>query len=721
MPPLPPEADDLFRDDAPPEDVPPPPPTDPTTAEAPVELDAAVEALAQPRPSPLAGPVLDLGAAGKYDILRPLGTGGMADVVHARRRGPGGFARDVALKSVSSAYSSQDPKRRMFCDEARLAAQLSHPNIAQVYDLLQHGDDYILVLEYVDGTSLRQALEVAHHKGTAFSEGFAAYLCAQVADALACAHSACDHAGKHLGIVHRDVTPHNVMVTRAGNVKLLDFGIALSSLEGRDATRASVVKGKYSYMSPEQADGRAIDARSDLFSLGLILVELLTLRRVFESHSQSKTILQVVAADPKQVQAAVDTMPADLVQLACELLSKDPAQRPATGTELAQRLRAYLASRGIAYSAADAASELAALSSLPDVPEHARDATSIGRARARVTRIPTPAASPVLPTPPAASPDDRRIAEVRERLRNPQTPRRRLLLPAVVLGAIIVAGNLLVFLIIRANRPARENAAELVKTPSQKRAAEQAAQKAATVDAPATLSPTLLAPELRPPPSPEPAAHPTVARTMSSRSAGLRTRAPAPTPTPAVHYRSLDSPTLAAEAPAPGTVNLPRGSMIPARLTLPADPANPGPVTAEVTADVRSPNGTLAVPRGSALTCASQPGQAARVRVTCDTLTIGGRAIAVDLIAFGADQRPGLPVDSTDPAPANTGASAANTAIDTAAAVATRLVGGDVAGELVGGAIQGTRDLTRRPTQMQATVSPAPKGSPFFAYANAAF
>ena len=161
------------------------------------------------------GAVVQLGDTGSYEILRPLASGGMAKVFLARRKGVAGFERTVAIKRIHAEFREREFER-MFIQEARLASQLHHPNIAQVYDFLRQGDAFILVMEYIPGTTLRSALETAHNKGRAFSPSFACYLAAKVADALHYAHTARVDDGTPLGIVHRDVSPKNIMIDRAG-------------------------------------------------------------------------------------------------------------------------------------------------------------------------------------------------------------------------------------------------------------------------------------------------------------------------------------------------------------------------------------------------------------------------------------------------------------------------------------------------------------------------
>jgi len=247
---------------------------------------------------------------GSYVVERQLGAGGMAQVYLGRRIGAAGFEREVAIKRVLTSHEKDAAFRQMFLDEARLAARLQHRNIAQVHDLFEKDEALFLVMEYIQGQSLRDVLKLAARKQHPFTEGFGCFVIAEVADALSYAHAAKDAQGRPLNIVHRDVTPHNVMVATSGDIKLLDFGIAYSTLEGRGVTESGTLKGKFAYMSPEQAKGdELLDGRSDIFSAALILVELLTGKHVFETTSESKTLMRICEARPEDVHSAIQTLP----------------------------------------------------------------------------------------------------------------------------------------------------------------------------------------------------------------------------------------------------------------------------------------------------------------------------------------------------------------------------------------------------------------------------
>jgi serine/threonine-protein kinase len=311
-----------------------------------------------PRP----GEILELGAeAGRYEIVRSLGTGGTAEVFLARRLGPAGFARPVALKCILTGLDVDESTRRAFVYEARLASKLRHPNIAEAYDLALVGDRSYLVLEYVDGVTVRAAIRAARAAGRRLTEAFCCHVAASVAEALHHAHTLADEDGKALGIVHRDVTAVNVMVARSGVVKLLDFGVALARLEGRERTRTGQFRGTFVYASPEQASCEELDGRSDLFSLGVVLVEMLTGVRVFEGETDIGTMRKIAECSASDVHAATAVLPSDLAAICAKALARRPEDRLQDGEAFSRALREYLTARGITYSPGDCAAELRSL------------------------------------------------------------------------------------------------------------------------------------------------------------------------------------------------------------------------------------------------------------------------------------------------------------------------------------------------------------------------
>ncbi len=229
----------------------------------------------------------------------------------------------------------------MFIDEGKLAAQLTHPNIAHIYDLGKIGSDYYIAMEYVEGKDLRSALNLARKKGTPLPMGLALLIAARLASALDYAHRKRDFDGRELGLVHRDVSPQNILLTSEGDIKLVDFGIA-KAVSKASQTQMGALKGKLQYMSPEQAWGKTVDGRSDIFSLGAVLFELLTGERLFSGDSEI-SVLEAVREGkiraPREVNPAV---PPEVDAIVMRALRVEPEDRYATAGELQQRLEAAL-------------------------------------------------------------------------------------------------------------------------------------------------------------------------------------------------------------------------------------------------------------------------------------------------------------------------------------------------------------------------------------------
>jgi predicted Ser/Thr protein kinase len=283
--------------------------------------------------------VLDFGEAGTYELEHCLGRGGMGEVYRARQVGAAGFSQFVAIKRLRP--GSRRWEARSFVDEARILSRLHHENIARVYAFHEWQGSYYLVMEYIEGRSLHALLELARKKGHRFSESVACAVMAEVADALHFAHEATDEAGRPLHIVHRDVSPTNIVIANTGRVVLLDFGVALSKQEGRIATRtgATVIKGKAPYLSPEQVKHLPLDARSDLFSVGTILVELLIGEAPFGWTADLHTLRRIDAVTPEYVASLLPGVSKPLRALCQKLLAHYPDQRFATGREVATALR----------------------------------------------------------------------------------------------------------------------------------------------------------------------------------------------------------------------------------------------------------------------------------------------------------------------------------------------------------------------------------------------
>jgi serine/threonine protein kinase len=269
---------------------------------------------------------------GRYRILRKIADGGMAEIFLAVQRGAEGFERPVVLKRILAALVADPQFRNMMIDEAHVAMGLNHSNIAQVLDLGQAGGRYFLVLEFVDGWDLNLVINRVSASGFAMPHELALYISAEVCRALSYAH-AMTREGRPLGIVHRDVTPHNVLVSEQGEVKLTDFGIA-KALGRRERTGAGIIKGKLAFMSPEQASGSPLDARSDLFSVGTMLYLMSTGRRPFEAPTELEAILRVRQCDfpsPDKIKPDIEPKLAAVIMRAMKLA---PAERYQSAEEM---------------------------------------------------------------------------------------------------------------------------------------------------------------------------------------------------------------------------------------------------------------------------------------------------------------------------------------------------------------------------------------------------
>ncbi len=279
---------------------------------------------------------------GQYSLLERIAVGGMAEVWKARMRGVEGFQKTVAIKKILAHMTDNADFVSMFIDEAKLAAQLSHPNIVHIYDLGKIGRDYYIAMEYVEGKDLRSLLNTGRRKGLPLPLSLGLMIAARVASGLDYAHRKRDFEDHELELVHRDVSPQNVLLSFEGDVKLCDFGIA-KAVSKVTQTQMGALKGKLQYMSPEQAWGRPVDARSDIFSLGAVLFEMITGDRLFPGDSEI-SVLEAVrqgrVRSPRQVSPAV---PVEVDEIVVRALAVSPQARFQTAGEMKQKLEAVLA------------------------------------------------------------------------------------------------------------------------------------------------------------------------------------------------------------------------------------------------------------------------------------------------------------------------------------------------------------------------------------------
>jgi serine/threonine protein kinase len=231
---------------------------------------------------------------GRYQLVERLAVGGMAELFLASASGEHGFAKTLVIKRLLPHLAREAAYNAMFIDEAKLTARLVHPKIAQTYELGRVGESLFIAMEYVDGIDVLAMLRELAYRRQRVPVEIAVWIAHEVLDALEFAHNLADEQGRPLGVVHRDISPSNVLLSRRGDVKLVDFGIARASAAGRaHQTKSGTLKGKYGYMSPEQVVELPVDARSDLFSVGIVLAEMLCGRRLFAAANELDVLLMV--------------------------------------------------------------------------------------------------------------------------------------------------------------------------------------------------------------------------------------------------------------------------------------------------------------------------------------------------------------------------------------------------------------------------------------------
>ena len=279
---------------------------------------------------------------GKYRLVEPIASGGMADVWRAEVTGAAGVTKEVALKLVRGEHAARSDFVRMFVEEARLASRLGHANVVQVFEFDAVDGRYYIAMELVRGRHLGRVADRARELGTRFGVPRIAQVGIEVARGLAHAHRLSE-AGRPLGVVHRDVSPHNVLVSFEGEVKLTDFGIA-RAMDRAGLSSPGTIKGKAAYMAPEQARGdAAVDARADVFSLGVILWELCTGRRLFARESDAATLEAVKAGEAISPPSAWnEEVPPALDRAVLAALAHEPGRRTASAQDLGAALSAIL-------------------------------------------------------------------------------------------------------------------------------------------------------------------------------------------------------------------------------------------------------------------------------------------------------------------------------------------------------------------------------------------
>jgi len=274
---------------------------------------------------------------GRYDVVGPLATGGMAEILLGRIVGPSGFQRPVVIKRILPHLARDKGFMEMFLDEARIVAGIRHPNVVQVHELGHEADELFLVMEYLEGESAAGLAKRLRAQDEPLDFSLAAYVVAEACAGLHAAHELVDSQGQKQNVVHRDVSPQNVFITYSGEVKVLDFGIAVAA-DRVTRTEAGTFKGKFEYSSPEQCRGQRLDRRSDVFALGIMLFELATGKRLFKRMGQLATLRAICEEPIIRPTELLPELPAALEQVIMRALERDRDTRYPTALEMRRDL-----------------------------------------------------------------------------------------------------------------------------------------------------------------------------------------------------------------------------------------------------------------------------------------------------------------------------------------------------------------------------------------------
>lgn len=295
----------------------------------------------QPSPTESLPPGFAPESFGKYFLIDKVAIGGMAEVFKAKTFSHGGFEKLLVIKRILQHLSDNREFVDMFIDEAKISVLLQQPNIVQTYDFGKIRENYFIAMECVEGKDLKGILRKLAERRKLLPIEYAVYICHEVCKGLDYAHKKANLRGEPLGIVHRDMSPSNVLVAYTGEIKIADFGIAKAEISIYN-TKDGVLKGKFEYMSPEQASGQPIDARSDIFAVGIMLHEMLTGRRLFKSESEIRTLERIKAVDVKPPSDTNPNVPARLDEIVMRALSRDVADRYADAREFQTDLLEFM-------------------------------------------------------------------------------------------------------------------------------------------------------------------------------------------------------------------------------------------------------------------------------------------------------------------------------------------------------------------------------------------
>jgi eukaryotic-like serine/threonine-protein kinase len=290
----------------------------------------------------------------RYRVLERLASGGMAEVFVAESAGIEGFKKRVAIKRVLPHLSEKKRFISMFLDEARLSAQLSHSNCVQVFDIGVGDNAYFIVMEFVDGSDLKAVVDYLKSNGRTFPVEIAVLIAIKICEGLTYAHELQGSDGKDLHIVHRDMSPPNVLITKHGEVKIVDFGLAKASSQ-LEKSEPGIIKGKFSYLSPEAALGGEVDHRTDIFAVGIILWELLSGKRLFLADTDFATVKMVQQTQIPSLKQQRNDVNDDLERILHRALAKDTGRRYGSARDLGRDLTAFLYRYGKPVSSFDIA------------------------------------------------------------------------------------------------------------------------------------------------------------------------------------------------------------------------------------------------------------------------------------------------------------------------------------------------------------------------------
>jgi len=352
---------------------------------------------------------------GKYLLLEKIGSGGMAEIFKAVVRGAGDFHKVLVVKRILLAYSKDPSFVKMFTSEAQITSPLQHANIVSIYEFDQVDGQYYLAMEYVHGRDLQRVMARANKLGRSIPTDVALYIVGEVCKALWYAYNARDNFGNPLKIIHRDVSPSNILISFDGEVKVGDFGVAKAATTS-SGEMGGGLKGKLGYLSPEQVLGREVDHRSDLFSLGIILFECLTLKRLFLGRTDLQTLINVRDADVEKRLARHPEIPVEVANILRKALAREPERRYRNATEFLGDIQDYLFQQGrrvgqesVSGMMHDLFEQEAEQEILP------LEIEEVTEARRSVTGVMRAVKDKVAQGAPASAPQERQPAEVRER------------------------------------------------------------------------------------------------------------------------------------------------------------------------------------------------------------------------------------------------------------------------------------------------------------------